>query len=142
MKYLSISILVNLISLFSYSQGISFSRSPNFDSLSVQAADSNNILFVYVYTTWCGPCKWMDKVVFTNLEVKDFFNNHFVNAKYDAERGEGSIVAEKYQVSEYPTYLFLKDGSKLLIKQAGLLDSKSFLELGILAIQKAQVENP
>lgn len=42
-------------------------------------------IFVKVYTGWCGYCKKMDKVTFTNKEVNSYLNVYFYPVKFDAE---------------------------------------------------------
>lgn len=72
-----------------------------------KARTENKTIFFDAYTTWCGPCKQMDRDVFSNDEVASFFNENFVNAKYDMEMGEGSALKDKYDINVFPTYLFL-----------------------------------
>ena len=44
------------------------------------------------YNSWCGPCKMLAKEVFTDPDVAAFFNEKFVNAKVDMEKGEGPAL--------------------------------------------------
>ena len=73
----------------------------------LKAEQNNQLVFIDAYTTWCGPCKWMAKNVFTNDEVAKFYGSNFVCLKLDMEKGEGKEFAEKYEVSAYPTFVFL-----------------------------------
>lgn len=78
------------------------------------AKQQNKIVFIDVYTTWCGPCKWMDENVFTDARVAEKFNKKFINYKIDGESFEGVNVVLKYSVGAYPTYIFVKpDGTPL-----------------------------
>ena len=45
-------------------------------------------LFVDVYTSWCGPCKMLDKNTFGNKEVADFINKNYYAVKFNAEGTE------------------------------------------------------
>lgn len=49
----------------------------------------------------------MTSQVFPQAAAGDYFNKTFVNAKYDAEKGEGVTVAKTYRVTAYPTFLIL-----------------------------------
>ena len=53
------------------------------------ADEQDKYLFVDVYATWCGPCQIMAKQIFPQQKVGEFFNKTFVNAKFDAEKGDG-----------------------------------------------------
>ena len=82
------------------------------------------------YASWCGPCKLMEKNVFTDKNVADFYNKNFVNARIDMEKGEGRDLAIKYGVRSYPTFLFLNGEGDVVGKELGYIQSKEFLELG------------
>lgn len=42
-------------------------------------------VIVDMYTTWCGPCKMMDKNTFNNPEVAAYINANFHAVKFNAE---------------------------------------------------------
>lgn len=65
------------------------------------------MVFVDLYTTWCGPCKKMAAETSLSRPWEDYFNKNFVNYKIDAEKGEGPGLAGKYEVSAYPTLVFV-----------------------------------
>lgn len=114
-------------------QGIEFSKN-NWNDILAQAKQENKIVFVDAYTTWCGPCKMMSRDVFPLAQVGDFYNANFINAKIDMERGEGPKLAAKYEVSAYPTYLFVSPDGELLHKNMGYLPGPKFIAVGEAAI--------
>jgi thiol-disulfide isomerase/thioredoxin len=71
------------------------------------ARAEKKLVFVDCYTTWCGPCKYMAASIFPQKEAGDFFNRHFVNVKFDMEKGEGIELQKKFGVTAYPTFLVL-----------------------------------
>lgn len=115
-KYFLLSAMLIMLSSFSFGQG---SEGIKFETGSLKATlakakAENKLVFVDVYATWCGPCKRMASEVFTQKKVGDYFNQTFINAKIDAEKGEGIEVAKKYGVKAYPTFLLLNgDGVKV-----------------------------
>jgi len=114
-------------------QGIQFSDA-DWNGILAQAKKENKIVFVDAYTTWCGPCKMMTRDVFPEPRVGEFYNANFINAKIDMERGEGPTLAAKYEVSAYPTYLFVSPDGELLHKNMGYLPVPKFIEVGKAAI--------
>ena len=95
--------------------GVKFIEEKSLSDVLAQAGKANKYAFVDVYATWCGPCKYMTSQVFPQAAAGDYFNKTFVNAKYDAEKGEGVTVAKTYRVTAYPTFLILNSLSLIHI---------------------------
>lgn len=97
------------------------------------AKKTNRLLFVDAYTSWCGPCKKMDKEVFPQEKVGDYFNSKFINVRYDMEKGEGVQIAKKYGVIAYPTFLLIRPDGVLQYSVSGFKspdDLVSAIEVG------------
>ncbi|PTT01284.1 hypothetical protein DBR11_07735 [Pedobacter sp. HMWF019] len=92
------------------------------------AKKENKIIFFDAYTSWCGPCKVMAKQVFTKDSVADLFNNTFLNVKYDMEKGEGPALKDKYEVSAFPTYLFINGDGEIVHKIVGSMSASEFMQ--------------
>jgi thioredoxin-related protein len=112
--------------------GIAFIHEQYMQALN-KAKTSNKILFVDAYTTWCAPCKLMDKNVFPQPQVASFFNQQFINLKLDMEKGEGVALAKSLGISAYPTFLFLDGEGQLLHKGVGFQETAQLIELGKMA---------
>ena len=95
------------------------------------AEESGQLVFVDVYTEWCGTCKLMDANVFPNDALGDYFNPRFVNIKLDAEDGDadGPEVAERYDIGAYPTFLFLSPDGAELGRGVAELDVEQLIQL-------------
>lgn len=57
------------------------------EALAAQAKDPKKI-FMDVYTTWCGPCKMLDKNTFSDSDVIEYVNDNFYAVKFNAEGPE------------------------------------------------------
>lgn len=128
MKYTLILFFALIINV-SFAQGIEF-ETTDFQTALNKAKAENKLIFMDAYTTWCGPCKWMSKNVFTDAEVGLYFNDKFVNVKIDMERGEGIALAKRYDVAAYPTLLFIDGGGDLVHVSTGSRPVEDFLDLG------------
>lgn len=113
--------------------GIKFIRE-DFRAAIAESAEKNKLVFVDAYTTWCGPCKLMEKSVFIDEKVMGFMNDNFVNLKLDMEHGDGQIIAQRYKVLAYPTFLFLNSEGELVHKGLGYQDADKFLALAAVAL--------
>lgn len=110
-----------------FAQGIVFQEGTLTEALA-KAKQENKLVFVDVYTTWCGPCKMVAKTVFPQEKVGRYYNEHFINCKLDAEKGEGPEMVKKYGIKGYPTFLYLDGGGNLVYSFSGAKDVKGFLE--------------
>ena len=110
-------------------QGIQF-ENLTWAQLLAKAKAERKLIFVDAYAVWCGPCKKMDKDVFSDPKVGAFYNKHFINAKIDMEKGEGPQLAKDYKVKAYPTFLFIDAEGKLVNQGAGMQPADNFIGLG------------
>ena len=84
-----------------------------------KAKTEKKLIFIDFYTQWCGPCMNMAIEVFTSPTVGYFYNSNFINAKIDAEVGEGKTLANKFGVRSYPTYLFINPNTQEVVHRSG-----------------------
>lgn len=115
--WMSVAVVTVLLSLGSVAHaqqgGIQFFEGTWQEALD-QAKAEDKLIFVDAYAVWCGPCKWMDANVFTDPAVGEYFNTHFINYKFDMEKGEGPEFAKKYNVRAYPTFLFINAAGEVV----------------------------
>lgn len=95
-----------------------------------KAKAENKLVFLDAYTSWCGPCKMLQKNVFTQQAVGDFFNKEFINVKIDMEKGEGPELALQYPLEGYPTLLFIDGDGKVVKKVLGYQSPEQLLAIG------------
>lgn len=57
------------------------------EALQAQKKEPKKI-FMDAYTTWCGPCKLLDKNTFSNEDVIAYINKHYYPVKFNAEGNE------------------------------------------------------
>lgn len=117
MKIIILPILIVILS-FRVSAQTEF-RNLSFEEALDQAKTEQKLLFVDCYTSWCGPCKMMANTILNQPELGKFMNEHFVCVKYDLEKGEGPALAQKYEVSVYPTFLLLQPDGRVQHKIIG-----------------------
>ncbi|WP_422005928.1 thioredoxin family protein [Roseivirga pacifica] len=92
-----------------------------------KAKADNKVVFVDVYTDWCGYCHKLDNEVYTNEQVISYFNENFINIKFDAETQWGYQKAQAYAVDGYPTLLFLTTNEDVYEEIGGFVPSPTLL---------------
>ena len=127
-KYLLLLIFALLLGSNSYAQGIEFTHG-TWKELKAKAEKENKLIFMDAYAEWCGPCKKMARDVFTQKEVGDYFNAHFVNVKMDMEKGEGIGLSSDFGIQAYPTLLFINPEGKVVHRAVGYHTTDLLLNL-------------
>jgi len=94
-------------------------------------------IFLDAYTTWCGPCKLLDKNTFGNKDVIKFVNDNYYAVKFNAEgteeitykdfkytnpryqasrkgRNSQHLFANALKVTGYPSMVFFTEKGDLI----------------------------
>lgn len=106
------------------------------EALAAQKKNPKKI-FMDVYTTWCGPCKLLDKNTFSDKSVIEYLNKNYYSVKFNAEgndpvtykdftytnpnyqperkgRNAQHLFAHAMKVTAYPTVVFFKENGDLI----------------------------
>lgn len=104
-----------------------------------RAKSGNRFVVVDVYTDWCGWCRRMDADVYARRDVSEYLAAKFVTVKLNAEssetvhRGERPMtarsLASQFQVTGYPTTIFLRPDGERLANVPGYIPAEKFLLL-------------
>ncbi|QED38192.1 DUF255 domain-containing protein [Antarcticibacterium arcticum] len=115
-------------------------------------------IFMDAYTTWCGPCKLLDKNTFTNKDVINYINTHFYAVKFNAEgteeitykdfkytnpnfdparkgRNSQHFFANALKITGYPSLVFFDEQSNVIAPIMGYRTPKQ-LEIYLKMIAK------
>jgi thioredoxin-related protein len=106
------------------------------EALVAQKATPKKII-MDVYTTWCGPCKLLDKNTFGDKDVVEYINKNYYAVKFNAEgteeityqdfsytnpnyvvgrkgRNSQHLFARALKISGYPTIVFFNEDGGLI----------------------------
>ncbi len=101
-----------------------------------RASDQQLMMYVDVYATWCGPCKLMDTQVYTDPQVAEYMNAHFVNVRMDGETEYGRTYASEQQLEGYPSMFIFSGEGEPVRKLIGYSSAEELIPL-----LKSTVEN-
>lgn len=104
------------------------------------AKEKNKSVMIDFYTTWCGPCKMLDRYTWPDAGVKQWLEAHTIPMKVDAERNRE--LAARYKIRSYPTMVFLNANGVELARTVGFQQPKTFLAnaANIIKSQQPAVE--
>lgn len=94
----------------------------------LKAQKTNQLIFMDVSASWCGPCKKMKKEVFPLGTVGKAYAS-FINLEIDGDTPEGEEITERYHVEAYPTFLFLNKEGEIVYSSVGYAEKEEFIDL-------------
>ena len=124
------TIFISFFSAQTFAEGIEFDHEITFQAALDKAKKEGKLVFMDCYTSWCGPCKRLAATVFTDSSVGQYFNSNYINVKFDMEKGEGTTIAGRYQITAYPTLLWLDANGSIKSKVVGGLDVNGLIAAG------------
>jgi thiol-disulfide isomerase/thioredoxin len=98
----------------------------SFEAASKQAGQTGKIVLVDFYTTWCGPCKLLDKNTWTDAAVIQLLEQKTVALRIDAEKE--TDLAKRYKIAAYPSVLLIKPDGAEIDRLVGYREPKAFME--------------
>jgi thioredoxin-related protein len=122
-------------------KGIKWTVGLSWEQVKQKAKKENKYIFIDAYTTWCGPCKMMDKYVYPNDTVGNFFNEHFIAVKAQMDRTEkdeqstkdwyddATVIGKEFDVKAYPCLIFLSPDANILQKEQGYRPVQQFVSI-------------
>lgn len=77
----------------------------NLDAAKIEAAQSNRLVLLHFYTKSCGPCRKLDKNVFSQQQVAQSIEKNYVPMKVDAEASPALRGA--FRIERVPTEVII-----------------------------------
>lgn len=128
---LSLLLCLPLLTYAQVEKGIKFEENLSWEQVKAKAKSDNKYIFLDCFTTWCGPCKRMDKEVYTNDKVGNYFNDKFISVKVQMDKTEkditnvqrwysdANLIKKQYKIIAFPSYLFFTPEGTIVHKEMG-----------------------
>ena len=99
----------------------------SFEAALKKAATEKKLVMVDFFTTWCGPCKQLDKTTWKDPKVQAWLDKHTIALKIDAEKQ--AALARKYKVRAFPTMTFINPDGSTVGSIVGYRSAKDFISV-------------
>ena len=146
MKKLLIITLLSLIGATAFAQ--EKIQWMSFEEAVERCAEQPKMVFIDVFTDWCGWCKRMDQSTFANPLIAKYMNEHFYAVKFDAERQDTVSFQGRQYLSvmrpdgrkgshqlayallkgkmSYPSYVIMDEQMQTIQVIGGYMEAKQF----------------
>ena len=88
-----------------------------FETALAENETNGKLLFVDVVTSWCVPCKEMDKTTWLDEGLAEWFAENTVAIKIDT--GDDVQFRLDHKIMKWPTFLVFKDGKEIARDETG-----------------------
>lgn len=133
--------LLSHLAVAAQDTGVHFTHERSWSNALATARRENKPIFVDCFTTWCGPCKAMDKIIYTNPGVGAYMDTAFiaVRLQLDTTSHDNDLVRSwysdahaflaRYNITAFPTFLFFSPEGNLVDWAVGARNVKDFTAL-------------
>jgi len=150
MKLITKLVVMSILPLLTNAQfvnnKVNFQKNESWEAVLEKAKSEHKNIFIDAYATWCGPCKQMDAIVFTDATVGNLVNENFIAIKVQFDRTSqddenikkwyenAETIMKKYNITGFPTSLFISPDGQLLHKAIGYQSVPEFIKTLNIAI--------
>ena len=100
----------------------------DYQSALKRAKAENKVIFMDLWTEWCGPCQYLQKNVFPSAEgqaalAKVVPYSALVQKRDGTPIAEGTRLADEFKLNAFPTMVILDANGKEIRRQVGAFRS-------------------
>jgi thiol:disulfide interchange protein len=96
----------------------------------IKLADSTNKKYFIQFTAdWCGPCKMMDKQVFSKSDILAEISSNYLAYKIDIDAFDGVQITQDYGVKSIPATIIFDSKGNILKRIEGYQSENMFLDI-------------
>lgn len=139
-------LIINVQGRCQQNTGIKWMERVSWEQILQKAKTENKYIFVDCYTTWCGPCKAMEKNVYPDTKVGDIMNDKFLSVKAQMDRtnkddnnikawyNDAKKIETDFKIEAFPTLLFFSPDGRLVHRVSQGLNVEGFIDVASAAV--------
>ncbi len=98
---------------------INFVEAESLTKVLDMAIEEDKLVFLYMHTEWCSPCRFMEKEVFSVAETAAVINDNFIPYEVDMEKANGPDLSLIFNAKVVPTMLFINSKGREVSRNSG-----------------------
>ena len=111
-------------------------RALSYEAALEAARAEQKLVLVDFFTTWCPPCRKLDRETWPDPRVASWLGERTVALKVDAEKE--AALARRYRVEVYPTIVIARADGSEIDRILGFLPPEQFVAEAEARIERAQ----
>ncbi len=116
--------LLSLAANASFSQAEAVRWRNNLDAAKIEAIESGKLVLLHFWNPSCGPCRTLDQTVFSQPQIGDFLEQHFVPVKLNADLSPA--LAGQYQIDRVPSDVVITPQGNVVAKLSCPLQADAY----------------
>ncbi|KAB2809966.1 thioredoxin family protein [Phaeocystidibacter luteus] len=133
-----LSLSFTLVAFISSASDTLHYYSGTYSDLLEDAKASQKSIMLYFHYDGCGACRLMERDVFTDSAVIQYYNTSYLVKEVNTLEEEGMEINRKYGVRTHPTFMFLNPEGETVHKIIGRFSSEKFITAGKVAANEEQ----
>lgn len=126
--YLGLSCLFLFSADMLKADGLTFFKG-KFEKAKLVAQNEKKAMLLYFKLKGAAPCEFMEKEVFTNDTLGEFYNDNFLNYQIEANEKNLSLI-KSYSVEEVPMYVWVNIQGEEIYRMSGEIQPSVLLQIG------------
>jgi thiol:disulfide interchange protein len=96
----------------------------NFAAAQTEARAANKPMLVYFTASWCEPCQWMRRYVWTDRRVADALKN-YVPVRIDVDKDPTTAI--RFHVEPIPAFFIITPDGQIARTYEGAMEAQEFI---------------
>jgi len=107
------------------------------------AAQTNRLVLVHFWGTWCPPCMEMEKTVFSKPGLGTALHPYYVPVKIQVEDNLNQDLVKRFQVEAFPSDIVMTADGRIVARSKGFKPAEQYVGMLNQAAQQARSQtNP